>query len=426
MSNYSISERMIARWLDSFPVLRSAMKSVYQHLNYMLCRDRTALVVDPKSQVTALPEDAEHFFGYFDKSCWSPDSRYILYHRSISADGVEIVVHDTVEATSRMIARTPSWNWQQGAMAQWWPGKGSEWIAFNTVEHSRLVAHIVDTEKGSLVHELSMPIQAVSPRGDCAISLNYTRLVRLRPDYGYDVEVVNLKPDMPTDSDGLWLVDASSGQADLVLNLETLRRNQPVQSMQGAQHKVNHVVFSPDGQRIAFMHRWIGAEGKFSRLYTSNPDGSELCLLADDRMVSHYSWRDASHLLAWARKASYGDHYFLFTDKTPEVEILGEGILDVQGDGHPSFSPNGRWLVTDTYPGRDRKCSLLLYDTLEKKLNIVGRFFSPWRFNGAVRCDLHPRWSPDGNWIAIDSVHTGRRGLYLLDVRRLITAHSTE
>lgn len=419
MRTYSATERTIARWLDSFPTLRNAMKGMYQRLNYVFCRDGVALKIDPKVHIIGLPEQAEHFFGYFDKSCWSPDGKYVLYHRLVAANRVEIVIHDTMEKVNRVIAKPISWNWQQGAMAQWWPGKGSQWIAFNTVESNRLVACIVDAEKGSLVKKLSMPIQAVSPRGDCAVSLNYTRLARLRPDYGYEVDVVNLKPDMPDASDGLWFIDMSSGQAALVLSLDALRRNQPVPSMRGSQHKVNHVVFSPDGQRIAFMHRWIGPEGKFSRLYTANPDGSELYLLADDRMVSHYNWRDASHLLAWARKAPYGDHYFLFTDKTPQVEVLGEGILDVNGDGHPSFSPNRRWLVTDTYPGRDRKCSLLLYDMIENTLHVAGRFLSPWRFNGAGRCDLHPRWSPDGRWIAIDSVHTGRRGLYFIDVSRL-------
>lgn len=173
------------------------------------------------------------------------------------------------------------------------------------------------------------------------------------------------------------------------------------------------------------MHRWIGAEGKFSRLYTASPDGSEVFLLADDRMVSHYCWRDASHLLAWARKVPYGDHYFLFTDRTPQVEIIGAGVLDAQGDGHPSFSPDRRWLVTDTYPGRDRKSSLILYDIREGMVHVVGRFFSPWRFNGPDRCDLHPRWSPDGNWVAIDSVHTGRRGLYLIKVNGLTKARAS-
>jgi len=425
-SHYCARERMIARALDSFPTLRHVMKATYQRLNYFLCRDNTPLQLHPGIHIEIPAEASDHFFGYFDKSCWSPDGRYILYHRVGKTDSLEIVIRDTAVGINRVVATTDCWNWQQGAMAQWWPGKGSVWIGFNVVDRERLVGRIVNIGSGVLVKDLPMPIQAVSPVGDCAISLNYTRLARLRPDYGYEVAVRNLRPDLPDKSDGLWHIDVLSGQASLVLSLEALRQNQPAPSMEGAQHKVNHVVFSPDGQRIAFMHRWIGAEGKFSRLYTACADGADLYLLADDRMVSHYCWRDASHLLAWARKAPYGDHYFLFTDRTSQVEIVSEGIIDAQGDGHPSFSPDRRWLVTDTYPGRDRKSSLLLYDTIGGQLHVAGRFLSPWRFNGTTRCDLHPRWSPDGNWVAIDSVHTGRRGLYLIDVSGLVAGHHAQ
>jgi putative transposase len=36
------------------------------------------------------------------------------------------------------------------------------------------------------------------------------------------------------------------------------------------------------------------------------------------------------------------------------------------------------------------------------------------------RCDLHPRWSPDGRQVCIDSAHEGERQMYIVDVSELV------
>ena len=92
----------------------------------------------------------------------------------------------------------------------------------------------------------------------------------------------------------------------------------------------------------------------FSRILTSDTTGKDLFCLADDEMVTHNNWKDDTHLVAWARQYGLGDHYFLFTDKTQEKEILGKGKLI--RDGHMSYSPDGRWLLTDTYPNAYNIC----------------------------------------------------------------------
>ena len=167
-----------------------------------------------------------------------------------------------------------------------------------------------------------------------------------------------------------------------------------------------------------FVHRWLTAVN--FRLYVSSRYGQKLRLLMDERVVSHYHWLDGQHLIVWGRSREYGDKYHLIDLETGTSYPLSEGVLDQFGDGHPSVSPDGRWMITDTYPDRAGRRHLLLYSFENKEMVRLGSFLSLWSYRGASRCDLHPRWSPDGLWISFDSVHEGYRKSYMLDISKLL------
>ena len=52
----------------------------------------------------------------------------------------------------------------------------------------------------------------------------------------------------------------------------------------------------------------------------------------------------------------------------------------------------------------------------------LGSFYADPHLSKENRCDLHPRWSRDGRYVCIDSKHSGRRQMYLLDVSGIILA----
>ena len=89
-------------------------------------------------------------------------------------------------------------------------------------------------------------------------------------------------------------------------------------------------------------------------------------------------------------------------------------------DGHCSFSPDRRWVLNDTYPDTYGMRTLMLYRWRDGKRIDLARLYSPKeRWWGEIRCDLHPRWSRDGNRICVDSVHNGERQMYLIDIPRI-------
>ena len=416
----------MARLLERFPRSRTAIKEFYKRSIYFHFREtgfqyelnKDVTLITPQEWATRPEADGEWFFGYYDKSPWSSDMNQTIFHR-LDREKAAIIVLDRTSGKQSLVGFSNTWNWQQGSMAQWIPRNDDHKVIFNVAEDGVLGCRQVELKRMA-GRFIPWPIQALHPTENQALTLNYRRLARLRPDYGYSVKAKNFSSTESLDNDGIWRVDLDDGTGTLVISLTELSRFRSVPEMNRAQHKVNHLIYAPSGTHFVFLHRFIGPKGKFSRLYVAKADGSDLKLLMDARMVSHYHWRDDSHLLVWGRTMEKGDHYYLLDIHNGETRITGEGTLDTYGDGHCSFSPDRRWIVTDTYPDRARQQRLLVFNTRTEKCVIVGRFFSPWEFLDSRRCDLHPRWSPDGRWISIDSAHEGIRRTYFVDVSKIV------
>ena len=147
-------------------------------------------------------------------------------------------------------------------------------------------------------------------------------------------------------------------------------------------------------------------------------------MLLDTRIISHYSWYDNENFIFYGVVKNKAQYYIL-NISSGICSFFAPNILDKYGDGHPSFSPDRKWLITDSYPDTTRKRHLLLYNIEDKKLIEIGAFYDPFHFRNEKRCDLHPRWSPDGNLISIDSAYTGKRNTYIIDIRNIIKKQAT-
>lgn len=429
--SYSRLERDLGRMLDRFPALRRVTKALYQRASYCLTRrggERATVhpavaiesAITPSLSLT-VPQATEYFVGYFGMTPWSRDQRRFLLHRLGTGGSRTVELCVLEERGSRVSSAwdTPAWTYQQGSMAQWSAHNGGERLAFNDVCDGRLGCRMI--EQDGAERWFDRPVQVVHPRGSEFLSINYRRLCRIGSEYGYDVDATNMAPDGALADDGIWRVQVGDGDCSLIVALSDLVGPAVSPEMARSEHEVNHLVYSPGGARFAFMHRWRGPAGRRSRLYVASGDGSKLRLLLDHGMVSHYAWRDDDTILVWARTAQSEDRYSLVDVNEGAATVVAPGVLDRLGDGHPSYSPDGRWIVTDSYPDRARRRHLVLYECSAQRLVEVGAFFAPWTYEGARRCDLHPRWSPDGRSISFDSAHDGVRRSYIADVSRIVT-----
>lgn len=373
--------------------------------------------------------EGHYFFGYYDKSCWDATGRWILGQRTHFMDRppeendiLEIGVIDTQNGDQwTPIAETRAWNWQQGCMLQWLGATRT--ILFNDRVDGQFVSRRIDLETGEELR-IERPIYTVNRTGTHAVSLNFSRLHHQRPGYGYAGVPDPWEHEQEPAEDGLYSIDLSTGECRLILSIADVANFDRTPDFDDKTHRFNHAQFGANPSRFAVLHRYrtpdeiVGT----TRLMTLDLDGGNLRCLTNHGMVSHYDWHAGDAILAWAVRNGIGQRFFHFpdTDPVPEPTLIGEGVLDC--DGHCSFSPDGRWVLTDTYPDATDHRTLMLFEWATGRRVDIGRFLSPpvkdWQF----RCDLHPRWNRDGTKICIDSVHEGSRRMYVLDVAEIVAA----
>jgi len=401
--------------LNKFPEIKKVIKRMYQVLMY---------TVSPKIRfegniIRISPLDGmEYFFGYYDKSPWDASDRYMLCLRAKNTytsvapkEPAEIILFDTYKNNSyEILGYTNSWNVQQGCMLQWLGPDFTDRIIYNDFRHGKYCSVILNI-KTKEERVIEMPVYSVSANGKFALSLDFSRLHRLRKGYGYsnipDMTAGEKCPDKPC----IWYVDLDSGKFYPVVKYTDFAIFETRSDMIGAEHKVNHIMINPSGNRFMVLHRWFNGSRKYTRLVTMNIDGTNMYNLSDDDMVSHCYWKNDKEILAYARKKDYGNGYYLLKDKSQEYIRLWPELLS---DGHPSYSPDGSLIVTDTYPDRARLSTVYLISN--NNIDKLARVFAPFKYDNDVRCDLHPRWNRKGDKICFDSVFEGKRGLYVINV----------
>jgi len=419
------------------------------------------MVLEEGSRLLASTEgDAHHFFGFHDLCPWDVRDERVLLHEVTAAAGgpgsqpARVCVWWPDRGRIETFGQTDTWNWQQGSRLQWHPTR-EDVAVYNDLRggEPRGVLHDVRTREEEV---LPFTIYDMAPEGTFALSPHFGRLDRYWSSYGYSgAGGAGLDTRVPAD-DGIWRVELQENRADLLVSIRAAADAAGLSDGEKRHpHFVTHPTMNPSGTRFCFFLRFTAPDrGLYSRLLVADADGDGLHVLAEGR-VSHFDWYDDDTLLIWRRarpgplpklrrsgvtglpgirglisilrrlspevkSMATGEAYWLTpVDDPSRSRAVGRGVL--REDGHPMFSPSRKWMVTDSYPGRDRYQSLVLYNLEESRRLEFGRFFSPPDFAGGdVKCDLHPRWNRAADTICVDSPHSGRRQVYLIDVSAVL------
>ena len=421
--NLKFMEKTGKHILERFPRMKKIVKRAYQKFGVFWVR---SVGLCEGNIVRVSPDDGyEYFCGYYDKSPWNISERYIIalrvrqaYKEVTPKESGMVCLIDIKQANKVIeIGKTRAWNVQQGCMAQWLGPDFEERIIYNDFRKGGYCSVIFNVKKMKEEKILPLPIYDISADGQVALSLDFNRLHRLRPGYGYSNLPDLTKGDLCPDYCCIWKINIASGYIEEMFKYTEFASFEPDVSMCGAEHKVNHLMISPNGKRFMVLHRWLKNGRKHTRLITVNMDKTDMYNLSDDVFVSHCFWKNNEEILSFLRKTKYGDHYYIMKDKTKEYKMMW-GNLDI--DGHCSYSKDSRYVVTDTYPNRNRIASVFLCTEQREKMFLIGKVFSSFKYDNECRCDLHPRWNWNSDKICIDSTHEGKRGIYTIGIEKYV------
>jgi hypothetical protein len=417
------------------------------------------------------PEEKSFFFGYYNYSPMNIDGNKLLAHKANfegrmpnASDKVEIGYFDLENNNKwNVLSQSKAFNWQQGSMLQWLGPDFNSQIIFNDVESGRFVSRIVNVATKE-IKTIPHAVYGIMPDGKFSISLNFERCYWTRA-YSYAPIVDESWNKRIPEEDGIVKINLKTGQKETIIKINDFLKLQGIEDDGTTSHWFEHIMLNPDATRFAFHYRYGNKDAYLTRSYTADINGKNIWKhpAQEDARFSHLGWKDNNHyvlfsnhktkatkwigsnkksftkrFLRWSyrrtlkpffkgeslNKVVGNSHYALTRDGDKVIEKINFDMLS--RDGHPSFTSDGRFMLTDTYQDEGNFRHLLLCDIEKKICEELGSFFSTYN-NCGWRADLHPRFSRDEKFVIIDSTHNGYHQMMLLkiDFKKLgIVQHS--
>lgn len=415
MSNYNLLEKKISNFLKLNNTLHSFVKLFYQRLSFFLNKEKNFKSNINQNCVLVNLDIDNSFYGYYDHTPWSKDMKHFILHLQ-EKERLKLNLYtfsNNKISFKKTIISSKFYNFQQGLRPLWIDNNR---IIFNQFLDEKLISTIYNIKDDSYL-DLKFPVQEISPKNNLIISMDYLKLDIINKDYGYGIKDKSIKNKI----DGIIGYNYLENKYIFKLGSEFIHKLSQNKDLPISETEINHINHSPYDKSFLFIYRNRQSKG-FSELFKYNYLNEDIELLYSGKLMSHYCWINKNKIFTYLKHNNVNGFYEISTSNNVKInqEIL-VNVKDNYNDGHPSLSPNKKWIIYDSYPDKARKSRLYLIKNKKKaKKILIGTFYSPLNYYGYNRCDLHPRWSPNGELISFDSTHEGVRKTYLIKISNIL------
>ena len=386
---------------------------------------------------------------FFDTSPISPSGRYLALfqmpfedRRPEPGDVGQIILVDLETAETRVVAETHGWEPQMGANLNW--GGGDHELFFNDVD--------VDTwtpfawKLNPLTGErkrMQGTVYHASPDGRWLISANMTTMRKSQPGYGVCIPDGDARRNVgPAVDDGFYITDTRTGECRLFASIaDLLERADPSVAMEDAEQMEIygfHSKFSPQGDKLMLSLRWFPAldEPRWDMFKISHDEVRFAWITIDlDGSNPHCpvgpeQWEKGGHHATWfpdgeriSMNLNIDREVLRFVQVYADGSDLRKMLDDVPGSGHPTVTPDGCHILTDTYTWEptafgDGTIPLRWIDLATGEEQTLVRVNTKQPFEDSVlRIDPHPAWDRTWRYVTFNGYVGGTRRVFIADMQ---------
>ena len=344
--------------------------------------------------------------GYYDLPPWSAVHGRIAFSRMDAPDSKvgDICVMDADGGNLQVVATSRVMSANDGAMAQW--SVDGTRIYFKDRDGDRRLIGWVNPESGE-TGSFEGDLRMIRPTGH--ENAHHTH----HGDYAHD-DVVKMK-----DKHGVFAQDLNSGKSRQLATLSDCLALHPRRDEIAHWHLfVKHTKWSPDGSRMMFVFtneihfdKQYGELPRVKDIYVINADGSGLKRVGE--FGNHPLWHpNGQEVLTNSPFEGSTGNMLVLTDVDTGAERLATTCI--KGFGHPSFSPDGKYIVVDVVDKNTNEARLELVDV---DANVTETLIETTVTDHThAGTHIHPVWRQDGSQVLYASDASGIAQLCVLDI----------